>query len=109
MGFGRRLSSVDPVFVRLCLCVYKLDPFNLHFSSSAMVAGLVRWSYVDVARRLPDCLLQQGLPGSGDGGVMTSAHLRLTPVTAVIARWSKDLDVIYVISSVLCTALTVDE
>jgi hypothetical protein len=35
--------------------------------------------------------------------------LWLVPVLVVVARWSIDLDVIYVISSVLCTALTVDE
>ena len=64
-----------------------LDPFDLH-SSSAAVAVLVRWFYGALARRLPDYLLQQGLPGSGEEGEMTVAHLRLTSVLVVVARWS---------------------
>ena len=47
----------DPVFVRLCSCVFRLDPSDLKFSSSAAVAVLGRWSYGTLARRLPDCLL----------------------------------------------------
>ena len=35
--------------------------------------------------------------------------LRLALVVVVVARWSIDLDVIFIISSVLCTAMTVDE
>ena len=99
---------MDPVFVRLCSCVYRLDPFDLRFSSSAAVAVLVRWSYGALARRLPDCLLQQGLPGSDEEGAMTAARLRLAPVLVVVARWSTDLDVFFT-SGVLCTTLTIDE
>ena len=40
----------DPVFVRLCSCVFKLDPSDISFSLSAAVAALVRWSYGDLAR-----------------------------------------------------------
>ena len=73
-----------------------------------MVVVLVRWSYGALARRLPDCLLQQGLPGSGDGGAMTAARHQLVSVLVVVARWSTDLDVIY-FTSVLCTTVTIDE
>ena len=66
---------MDLVFVRLCSCVYRLDPSDLRFSSSATDVVLVHWSYGALARRLPDCLLQQVVPGSGDGGVMTTARL----------------------------------
>ena len=100
---------MDLVFVRLRSCVKKLDVSDLCFSLSAAVAVLVRWSYGTVARRLPDCLLQQGSPGSVHGGVMAAARLRLALVLVVVARWSLDLDVILIASGVLCTALTVDE
>ena len=65
----------------------------------------MRWSYEALARRLPDCLLQQGLPGSGEGGAMTAVRLRLASVIVVVARWSTDLDVIFIISSVRCTIM----
>ena len=100
---------MDLIFVRLHSSVYMLDPSDLCFSSLAMVAVLVRWSYGVLARRLPICLLQQGLSCSGDGGVMTVARLRLALVLVVIARWFAELDVIFVAFGVLCTALTVDE
>ena len=94
----------DLVVVRLRSCVFGLD----RYSSSATVAVLVRWSYGALARRLPDCLLQQVVPDSGDGGVMTAARLRLASVLVVVARWSTDLDVIF-ISGVRCTAMIEDE
>jgi hypothetical protein len=103
------LSSVDPHGSCLCSCVYRLDHSDLRFSSSATVVVLVRWSYGALARRLPDCLLQQGLPGSNEGGAKTAARLRLALVLVVVGRWSMDLDVFFFTSGVLCTTLTVDE
>ena len=85
-------------------CVFRLDPFDLH-PSSAVVAVLVRWFYGALARRLPDCLLQQGLPGSDKGGAMAAARLRLASVLVVVARWSTDLDVIFIISGARCTTM----
>ena len=86
-----------------------MDPFDLCYSSSLAVAILVRWSYGALARRLPDCLLQQVVPDSGDGGAMTAARLRLTSVLVVIARWSTDLDVNFIISNFRCTTIIEDE
>ena len=108
VGVCLRWIRLDPVFARLRLCVCRLDPSGLCFSSSTAVAVLVRWSHGALARRLPDCLLQQCLPGSDEGGAMTAARLRLAPEIVVVARWSTDLDVIFT-SSVFCTTLTVDE
>ena len=88
--------------------VFRLNPFDLH-SSSAAVAVLVCWFYGALARRLPDCLLQQSLPGSGEGGAMTAARLRLASVLIVVTRWSTDLDVIFSISSFRCTTMIEDE
>ena len=105
VGTGLRWICLDPIFVRFRLGVYRFDPSDLRLSSLAMVATLVRWSYGALARRLSDCLLQQGLSGSGEGGAMTAAHLRLAPVLVVIARWSMDLVVIFITSSILCTAM----
>ena len=97
----------DLFVVRLRSCVFRLDPFDLH-SSSAAVVVLVRWFHGALARRLPDCLLQQDLPGSGEGGAKTAARLRLAPVLEVVAKWSTDLDVFFT-SCILYTTLTVDE
>ena len=60
--------SQDSVSVHLYSCVYKLDPFNLRFSASSAVVIMVCWSYDALAQQLSDCLLQQGLPGSNEGG-----------------------------------------
>ena len=86
-----------------------MDPSDLKFSSSAAVAVLWRWSYVTLARRLPNCLLQQVVPGSGKGGAMTAARLRLASVFIVVARWFRNLDVIFIISDVRCTVIMEDE
>ena len=40
---------------------------------------------------------------------MTVARLRLASVLVVIARWSTDLDVIFIISSARCTTMIEDE
>ena len=86
-----------------------MDPSDLCYSSSAAIAVLVRWSYAALARRLPDCLLQQVVPDSDDGGAMTAARLRLASVLVVVARCSMNPDVIFIISSVRCTAIIEDE
>ena len=98
----------DLEVVRLRSCVFGLDPSDLRYFSSAAVAVLGCWSYGALARRLPDYLLQQVMPGSGDGGAMTAARLRLASVLIVVARWSTDLDVIFTFS-VLYTTITVDK
>ena len=49
------------------------------------------------------------LPGSGEGGAMTAARLRLASVLVIVARWSTDLDVIFIISGVHCTATIENE
>ena len=96
------------VVVRLHSCVFELNPSNQRYSSSAAVAVLVRWSYGVLARRLSDCLLQQIVPDSGDGGVMMAVRLRLASVLVVVVRWSTDLNVIF-ISDVRCTAMIENE
>ena len=98
----------DLVFVRLHSCVFGLDTSDLRYFSSAAVAVLRCWSYGALARRLPDCLLQQVVPGSGDGGVTMEVRLWLAPVLVLVARWSMDLDVIF-ICGVRCTAMIEDE
>ena len=49
------------------------------------------------------------MPDSGDGGTMTAARLRLASVMIVFARWFMDLDVIFIISGIHCTAMVEDE
>ena len=108
------LSLVD-LFGFVCrssmfVCLhFRLDYSDLRYSSLAAVAVLVRWSYGALARRLPDSLLQQVVSGSGEGGAMTAARLRLASVLVVIARWFMNLDVIFIISGVHCTVMIEDE
>ena len=90
----------DLFIFRLCSYVFRLDPFDLH-SSSAAVSVLVRWFYGALSQRLPDCLLQQGLPGSGEGGAMTAARLRLASVIVVVATM--------IVFNVRCTIMIEDE
>ena len=99
----------DLVIVHLRSCVFRLDPSDLRYSSSTAIVVLVRWPYGALARRLPDCLLQQVLPGSGEGRAMTAACLQLASVLVVVARWSTDLFVIFIISSVRCTVMIEEE
>ena len=100
----------DHVVVRLRSCVFGLNPSNLRYSTSAAVAVLGWWSYGALTWRFPNCLLQQVVPGFGDGGVMTATRLRLALVlVVVVARWSTDLDVISIIFGICCTAMIKNE
>ena len=40
---------------------------------------------------------------------MTAARLRLDSVLVVVARWSTDLDIIFIISIVHCVAMVEEE
>ncbi|EMS47599.1 hypothetical protein TRIUR3_32599 [Triticum urartu] len=122
-------SGVFSSFVRVCVLLKKTSRRRLledgiRFSPpsprlngvSSIIQGRVeavavlgRWSYGTLARRLPDCLLQQVVPSSGKGGAMTVARLRLASVIVVVARWSMNLDVIFIISGVRCTTMIEDE
>src|SRR4051812_11703340 len=50
VGVCLRWVHVDLVFIRLCSCVYRLDPFDIRISSSAAVAILVCCFYRAIAR-----------------------------------------------------------
>jgi hypothetical protein len=105
-----RRISWDLVGLRDRLCGLRSVSSDLRFSSSEMVATLVRRSFGALARRLPVCLLQQALlrqalPGSGDGGARTAARLRLMLVSVVVARWSYDLLVIFITFRLFCTVV----
>jgi hypothetical protein len=108
---ARRISR-DPVGFHVRWCGFRSVSSDLRLSSLAMAAALVCWSFGALARRLPICLLQQALlqqalPGSGDGGMKTAARLRLALVSVVVARWSSDLIVIFITFEILCN--TVDD
>ena len=75
--------------------------------SMAATAALGRWSLGARARRLPVCH-QQRQAGS-DGGAATAARRRLAPAAVVVARWSKDLDVIFIMFEMFCTACELNE
>jgi hypothetical protein len=64
-----------------------------------MVAALLHWSFMALARQFSVCLLKQLLLDKllldfGDGGA--TARFRLTLVFVIIARWSKDQFVIII-------------
>ena len=77
----------DPVFVRICSCVFRRVPVDLCYSSTTAVVVVVCWFIGVLARRLPDCLLQQVVSDSGDGRAMTAARLRLASVLVVVASF----------------------
>ena len=65
----------DPVFVRLCLCVFKLNPSFLRISSSAAIDILVCRSFA-TTREKPSS--SAGFrPTSSAGGNATSTTLQL--------------------------------
>lgn len=99
----------DLYIVCLCLCVFRLDPFDIHYSLEVVIDVLVCWSYGALTRRLFDRLWQQILPGSSGGEAVTVARLGLALVLVVVAIWSMNLDVIFVISDVHCTIMFKDE
>jgi hypothetical protein len=103
-GTARILSSF--VYVRVCSSLILSIYANLHQHRFAV---LVRWSYGALSRRLPDCPLQQVLPSSDKGGAMMVGRLRLAIVPVVVAGWSTDLDVIFIIFGLHCTAMIEDE
>ena len=70
--------------------------------SMATTSSLGRWSLGARARRLPDCH-QQWHAGSGNGAA-TAARRRLALAAVVFVRWSKDLDVIFIMFRILCTS-----
>ena len=49
------------------------------------------------------------MPDSDDGGAMMAARIRLASVLVVVARWSMDLDVIFIIFGIRGTAIIEDE
>jgi hypothetical protein len=84
--------------VELCLqrisLVLVSVPFDLYFSSSAVVVSLVRWF-------LGACLLQQALhrqdlSDSSEGGARTSVCFQFARVLVVVARLSKSLFAIFI-------------
>jgi hypothetical protein len=78
------------VYVYVCVSTC----WTLRLPSSVKIAVLVHWSCEALARRLSDCLQQQGLPNSHRREAMTAARLWLAPLLVVIARLSIDMDVI---------------
>ena len=66
---------------------------------------LVLWGLSTTTSRLSTTT---SFPGSNEGGAMTVARLRLASVLVVVARWSTNLDVIF-ISGIRCTVMIEDE
>ena len=67
----------------------------------AATSALWRWSLGARARRLSGCH-QQREAGSGRGAT-TAARRRLALAAVVIVRWSKNLDVIFIMFEMFCT------
>jgi hypothetical protein len=105
---ARRISW-DSVGFRVYWCCFMLVSFNLRLPLLVIVDVLVWWYFEDWARWLLICLLQQALlrqvlPGSGDGGAMTAACLRLTLVSIIVA-WFKYLFIIFITFQTTSTAI----
>jgi hypothetical protein len=70
--------------------------------STAMISALGRWSLGAHAQRLLDCH-QQRQADSGMGAA-TAVPRRLAPAEVVFVRWSKDLNVIFIMFGLPCTS-----
>lgn len=106
-GFDRyrlRWIYLNPVFGHVSTGLIIL----IYASSSVLIVVLLRWSCEALGGGLPNCL-QEGLPGSGERGAITEAHLRLAPMFVVVTWWSTNPIVIFIIFSVLCIIATDDE
>ena len=99
----------DLVVVCLCWCVFRLDPFDLCYSSSAAVAVLLRWSYEAFSTTTSRLSTTTSCARLREGGVMTAVRLWFALVLVDVARWSTDQYVIFIISGVPCTAMIKDE
>ena len=49
------------------------------------------------------------MPDSRDGGAMMVARLRLASMLVVVARWSTNLDAIFIIYGIRCTTIIENE
>jgi hypothetical protein len=70
--------------------------------STAMTSPPRRWSLGACARRLPGCH-RQDQAGSGMGAA-TAARRRLVLAAAVVVRWFRDHDVMFIMFGVICTS-----
>ena len=99
------LGSVRRSSLFVCLQVGSF--LSTLFIGGACCSGaLVLWGLSMTTFRLST---RTRFTGSDEGGAMTAARLRPASVLVVVARWSTDLDVIFIISSVRCTTMIKNE
>ena len=96
----RRFNGVVDLVQSTCSILVSEDLAQFK-GSIATTSALGRWSLGARARRLSGCH-RQGQAGSGKGAA-TAARQRLILTAVVVARWSKDLDVIFIMFDVFCT------
>ena len=110
--FGRRLSSVDPQGSGLYSCVFlclQVGSFRskLLFNGNGCCSGaLVLYGLSTTTSRVSTTIsFAQFQGGRGDDGDVPSSR----SVLVIIARWSMDLDVIFIISGIRYTIMVDDE
>jgi hypothetical protein len=102
--FQKQCLAIDAIFLRLAR---HLACTSFLSSSDSWVLKLMILypkvtNYPHLICLLHQSLLRHVLFGSGDGGVMTVALLRLARVLVFVAGWSKNMFVIFISCRILC-------
>ena len=99
---GRRFHGVVDLVQSTCVLGLVLQVSDQFKGSMATTSSLGRWSLWTRARRLPDC--HQQWQCRLRNGAATAARRRLALAAIVVVRWSKDLDVNFIMFRILCTS-----
>jgi hypothetical protein len=91
---GCGLHGVVDVVQSMCVTGLVLQVSDRFKGSITTTFALGRWSLVARVRRLPDCH-QQWQADSGKGAARAASR-RLALAAEVVVRWSKDLNVIFI-------------
>jgi hypothetical protein len=97
---GRRFHGVVDLVQSTYVTSLALEASNRFRGSKATTSALGRWSLRARARRLPDCHQQH--QANSDKGTVIVACRRLALAAVVVVRWSKDLNVIFIIFGLPC-------
>ena len=99
---GRCSLGVVDLGQPTCVTGFVLEDSDQFKSSTVTTSALGRWSLGAHARRISGCH-QQRLADSNTGAAI-AARRRLALAAVVVIRWSKNLDVIFIMFGVFCTS-----
>jgi hypothetical protein len=92
---GRRFHGVVDLVQSTYVTSLVLKVLDRFKGSTVTISALGRWFLGARARRFSDC--HQQSKANSDMGTTTTARRRLAPAAVVIVRWSKNVNVIFMI------------